>query len=271
MIRRNRTRIRIGIISSMDLIFAGIIGFLAALLVNYLADTLPKGERPGRPLCQHCQSELTWRQYLTFSPCPHCKKGRTVRTFATILLGIGLSLWLWNAPPPKLGYWLGILLLTYFAVVVIIDFEHRYIMISTVLVGAILGLVIGTLLHGVINTFLGGLTGLGIMGAFYLLGILFARYRARKRGIDDGEEALGLGDVYLSTVLGLLLGWPRILYGLFFGVLAGGLISFLLILALIATKRYQTMTVFTAYGPYLIFGAFLILYTPQILTLLSGR
>lgn len=255
----------------MDLIFAGIIGILAATLVNYLADTLPRGERPGQPFCLHCQQPLTWQGYLTLAPCPHCGKRRSWRTFLTLGAGVALSLWLWSAPPPKLGYWPGLLLLTYFAVVVIIDFEHRYIMMTTVLAGAVLGLVLGTFLHGLMNTLLGGLTGLGVMGVFYLLGIWFARYRARKRGIDDGEEALGRGDVYLATVLGLLLGWPRILFGLFFGVLAGGLVSLLLIIGLSLTRRYQAMTVFTAYGPYLIFGAFLILYTPQVLTVLSGR
>lgn len=255
----------------MDLIFAGIIGILAATLVNYLADTLPRGEQPGRPFCLHCQQPLTWRGYLTLAPCPHCGKRRSWRTFLTLVAGMALSLWLWSAPPPKLSYWPGLLLLTYFAVVIIIDFEHRYIMMTTVLAGAVLGLLLGTFLHGLMNTLLGGLTGLGVMGLFYLLGIWFARYRARKRGIDDGEEALGRGDVYLATVLGLLLGWPRILFGLFFGVLAGGLVSLLLIIGLSLTRRYQAMTVFTAYGPYLIFGAFLILYTPQVLTILSGR
>lgn len=255
----------------MDLIFAAIVGFLAAALVNYLADTLPHGERPGRPACQHCKKGLTWANYLTLAACPHCGKRRSWRTFLTLALGIALSSWLWLSPPARLGYWLGMLVLVYFAVVVIIDFEHRYIMMITVLAGAVLGLGVGIFLHGLASTLLGGLGGLGVMGTFYLLGLLFARYRARKRGLDDGEEALGLGDVYLATVLGLLLGWPRILFGLLFGVLAGGVVSLLLIIALVLTKRYQSMTIFTAYGPYLIFGAFLLLYTPQLFTLLSGQ
>lgn len=255
----------------MDLIFAGIIGIIAAVLVNYLSDTLPSEERPGHPACLHCKQRLPWVNYLTLGACPQCNKRRSWRTFLTLALGIAASLWLWLSPPAKLGYWLGMLVLVYFAIVVIIDFEHRYIMMVTVFVGAALGLGVGIFLHGLAYTLIGGLAGLGVMGLFYLLGILFARYRARKRGLDDGEEALGLGDVYLATVLGLLLGWPRILFGLMFGVLAGGVVSLLMIIALVLTKRYQSMTVFTAYGPYLVFGAFLLLYTPQLFTLLSGQ
>lgn len=254
----------------MDLIFAGIVGFIVAGLVNYLSDTLPSGKRPGRPACPYCQNGLTWANYLTLAACPQCGKRRSWRTFLTLSLGIALSLWLWLSPPAKLGYWLGMLILAYFAVVVIIDFEHRYIMMITVLAGAVLGLGIGIFLHGLVSTLIGGLIGLGVMGIFYLLGILFARYRTRKRGLDDGEEALGLGDVYLATILGLLLGWPRILFGLLFGVLAGGVVSLLMIIALVLTRRYQSMTVFTAYGPYLVLGAFLILYTPKIFTILTG-
>ncbi len=255
----------------MDLIFAGIVGIIASALVNYLSDTLPNEERPGRPACLHCKQRLLWVNYLTLGACPQCGKRHSWRTFLTLALGITTSLWLWLSPPAGLGYWLGMLVLVYFAVVVIIDFEHRYIMMITVFVGAALGLGVGVFLHGLASTLIGGLAGLGVMGAFYLLGILFARYRARKQGQDDGEEALGLGDVYLSVVLGLLLGWPRIMFGLLFGVLAGGVVSLLMIIALVLTKRYQSMTIFTAYGPYLVLGAFLILYMPRIFTLLSGQ
>lgn len=241
------------------------------MLVNYLGDTLPNGEKPGQPACLHCKETLPWQNYLTLGACPHCGKARAWRTWLTLALGVAFSLWLWLSPPAKMGYWLGLLVLVYFAVIVIIDFEHRSIMIVTILAGAVLGLAVGIILHGLASTLIGGLAGLGVMGLFYLVGILFARYRARKRGTDDGEEALGLGDVYLSIVLGLLLGWPRILVGLMFGVLAGGVVSLLLIIALVLSKRYQSMTVFTAYGPYLVFGAFLLLYMPQLFAVLSGQ
>ena len=250
---------------------SGIVGFIAAWLVNYLSDTLPNGEKPGQPTCQHCKGTLPWGNYLTLSPCPHCGKRRTWRTWLVLALGIALSLWLWLSPPAKMGYWLGMLVLAYFGSVVIIDAEHRYIMLVLVLVGAVLGLGTGIQMRGLASSLIGGLAGLVIMGLFYLLGILFARYRAKKLGADDGEEALGLGDVYLAIVLGLMLGWPRILVGLMFGILAGGIVSLLLIIFLVLTKRYQSMTVFTAYGPYLVLGAFLLLYLPQIFTVLSEK
>jgi len=153
----------------------------------------------------------------------------------------------------------------------VIDFEHRLILHMVILPGALLGLLAGTVRTNLVSALLGGLVGFGMMLIFYGIGILFARYRARKLGRDDGEEALGFGDVTISAVLGLMLGWPMILYGLTIGILVGGLISLALVIILIAARRYETMTVFTAYGPYLIFGALLLMYFPQFLAFLSGK
>ena len=255
----------------MEPIFAGILGFIAAWLVNYLSDVLPHRRSLGKPVCAHCQADMNWAAYLKFSKCSECGKPRSFRTFITLALGVIASELLWLYPPAKMGYWLGLLVLVYFGVVVIIDLEHHLILHTVSLFGAVLGLFTGIQLHGWQSTLIGGGVGLGVMLLFYLVGILFARYRARKLGSDDGEEALGFGDVTLSTVLGLMLGWPRVFAGLVFGVVAGGVVSLLLIVFLVLTKRYQSMTVFTAYGPYLVFGAFILLYTPQILTVMSGR
>ena len=151
-------------------------------------------------------------------------------------------------------------MLTYFGVVVVIDLEHRLILHPVSIVGAILGLVVGTMAHGITATLLGGLAGLVIMGFLYFIGALFAKYRARKLGKDDEEEALGFGDVILAGILGLMLGWPFIWFGLLLGILAGGLISLIIIAYLLVSKKYQTMSFFIAYGPYLILGATLVMF-----------
>jgi leader peptidase (prepilin peptidase)/N-methyltransferase len=187
--------------------------------------------------------------------------------FAAVSLATLLALF----PPAKLGTWLGLALVAYLGLVVIVDIEHRLIMHTVSLAGAVLGLVTGTVQHGLIATLIGGATGAGIMLIFYLFGLLFARYRARKLGADDGEEALGFGDVTISAVLGLMLGWPLILAGLVFGILAGGIGSLLMIIILVALRRYQAMSVFTAYGPYLVLGAALLIFFPQTLNLFLGR
>jgi leader peptidase (prepilin peptidase)/N-methyltransferase len=255
----------------MTIIVEILLGLAAGWLVNYLADVLPTQRALVRPACPQCGTNFAWRDYLLVSACRSCRRPRSWRAYITIVAALGISIALALYPPKPVGNWLGLVLAAYFGLVVIIDMEHHLILHMVSLAGAILGLAAGWFLHGLVPTLLGGLAGAGTMLVFYLFGLLFARYRARKLGMDDGEEALGFGDVTISGVLGLMLGWPTIMAGLVIGILAGGIISLLIIIALVVTRRYQTMSVFTAYGPYLVLGAALLIYFPKVLTILLGR
>jgi leader peptidase (prepilin peptidase)/N-methyltransferase len=124
----------------------------------------------------------------------------------------------------------------------------------------------GSLLAGLGYSLLGGLFGFAVMLLLYKFGELVARYRARKMAAagqaDDEEEALGGGDVYLAGVLGLMLGWPFIVQALVLGVLLGGLISIIFLLALVLRRRYssEALMTFIPYGPYFILSAFYLLF-----------
>lgn len=216
-----------------------LLSLLAAWLVNQLADRLPPEPRQNR-----------------------------LRSGLVLVIGLGVGLFLSLSSLP-LNPFLALGILTYFGLVTVIDIEHRLILHNVSLVGALLAALAGTWLKGWQSALLGGLGGAGIMFLFYLFGILFARFRAQKRGSDDGEEALGFGDVTLSGVLGLLLGWPDVLLMLICGILLGGLSSLLIVGAQALFRRYQPLETFTAYGPYLILGACaLLFFRPQVLALL---
>jgi len=123
----------------------------------------------------------------------------------------------------------------------------------------------GLYVRGWQSTLIGGAAGFAIMFVFYQFGKLFARWRARRLGKVDDEEALGSGDVTLATILGLLLGWPLIGYGLLLGILFSGIIGLVIILALLLTRRYKTQAfnVFIPYGPFFILSTFLLIYAPM--------
>ena len=254
---------------SLSIAIPILLGWLAALLVNYLSDVLPATRKLRIPVCSQCDTKYTWTDYLLLRGCSACRQARGTRTWLTQLFGVGLSLKIWFSPPTKLGYWLGLILLIYLAIVLIIDLEHRLILHPVSIAGAILALGLGTLQWGLINTLLGGVFGFGIMYAFYGLGVLFTKMRAKKmqtQGMEaDDEVALGFGDVNLAGVLGLLLGWPVIWFGLLLGILGGGLISLLLVVFVLIKQRYQenTLMIFIPYGPYFILSAFILLYLPH--------
>jgi prepilin signal peptidase PulO-like enzyme (type II secretory pathway) len=262
---------------SVTIIVPVFTGLLAGWLVNYLSDVLPLTRRFSQPTCLHCGASLTALQHLSLSTCPSCGRHRGLRAWLVQILGIAASLGLWFQPHPKLGFILGLILLTYFAVVFVIDLEHRLILHPVSIFGAVLGLGVGWVLRGLVSTLLGGLAGFGIMLIFYMLGTLFARIRARKMQAagqhSDDEEALGAGDVILAGVLGLILGWPLIWFGLLIGILLGGLISIPMLVMMVVARRYKqdAWMVFIPYGPFFLISAALIVYLPDLLSALVPK
>lgn len=253
---------------TLALLIPALVGLLCGWIVNYLADVLPATRRLSRPVCAQCGREYSMATYLFLRTCPNCGHRRGLRPWIVLTAMIAISLYTW-INPHRMGYALGMTLVTYFAVVFVIDLEHRLILHPTSIVGALLGLGIGLWVNGPVPTLTGGLAGFLIMFALYALGVLFSKYRARRlkaRGQEaDDEEALGAGDVILATILGFVLGWPFIWFGLLLGILLGGVIGVILILALVVSRRYgkQALMVFMPYGPFFIASAFFILFLPN--------
>ena len=259
-----------------SLLVAIVLGWLSGLFVNYTSDVLPRTRRFSQPVCRNCNNAYSWLDYLTLRACRSCGIMRSLRTWIVQIAMPASFAYFWLNTPKALGLPLSLIVLTYFAIIIVIDLEHRLILFPTSVFGAALGLVVGIYVYHVAkklsfgvavgSSLLGGLIGFGIMFLVYQLGTLVARYRARKMQAagqaDDDEEAFGGGDVYLTGVLGLMLGWEHILYGLIYGVLLGGVVSLMLITASLIQRKYfsQSMMVFIPYGPYLIAGAFYMLF-----------
>jgi leader peptidase (prepilin peptidase)/N-methyltransferase len=239
------------------------LGLLAGGLINYLADVLPHTLRLSRPLCLNpeCKAAFRWTGYLLLRRCSKCGGGRGIRTYVVLILAEVLSIFIWFSPPHRLGFTLGLLVLTYLLLVTVIDLEHRLILRPLSLAGLILAALVGVYARGWQSTLLGGAAGFGIMFLFYLFGRLYTRWRTRRLDTADHEEALGSGDVTLGTILGLLLGWPGIGLGLLLGILAGGAGSLVVILWMLARRNYQALTAIP-YAPFLILSAVVLLFGP---------
>lgn len=251
-----------------------VLGWLAGLFINYAADVLPFTRRFSQPTCTQCGTQYSWSDYLLLRACRSCGETRALRTLLVQILTTAAFVYFWLVPSKALGIPLGMIVLIYFGIITVIDLEHRLILFPTSIVGAILGLIVGTSIHsradglwmGLGKSLLGGLFGFGVMLLLYQFGTLVARIRARKLQAagqaDDDEEALGGGDVYLAGVLGLMLGWPFIWNALLLGVLLGGLISIVFLIALMVRRRYssEALMTFIPYGPYFIISAFYLLF-----------
>ena len=244
----------------MNILFSALLGWLGGILVNYLADILPTSRRLVSPVCVYCfEPQLIWNYLLWPKRCPDCQHHRPWRVWVVEAMFVVISIWLWQSPPERMGYVLGLILFLYFGVVVVIDMEHRLILHPVSLAGGVLCFGVGWLLHGIPATLIGGVAGFLIMLVLHLFGDLFARWLARRRGEILTEVALGFGDVNLSGVLGFLLGWPGIIVGLLLAILLGGFISLIYILAMLVTRRYRTF-VAIPYGPFLVASGIILIF-----------
>jgi prepilin signal peptidase PulO-like enzyme (type II secretory pathway) len=233
-------------------------GILSGTLVNYLGDVLPWTRRVSKPVCNQCGEPIPWNDYFRFKPCPNAHR-RLIRWGIVWGFYILLSILMVFIPPTKLEYLPGIVIFTYFGLLGLIDIEHRVVLNETVFVGLAICVIYGIFLHGIANALIGGLVGFGVMFALYGLGLVFSRWMAKKKELPADEVALGFGDVNLSGLLGLAVGWPLVILELLSAILAAGVISGIIILGMVLLRKYRPFQAIP-YAPFLILAAGVLLY-----------
>ena len=245
----------------MSIILCVITGALTAIILNYLADVLPLTRKFSRPVCRNCGQTFTLKGYLFSFHCPNCKAKPSARYWIVLAAGVLGSLLLALFPLKPLGFWASLPLLAFLALVTIIDIEHRAVLIETDIIGFVLGIVYGLIIHSPVEMFLGGLVGAGIMGVIYFGGILFNRILGKIRHQEMSEVALGLGDVFVCGYLGLIMGWPHIVGMIVIAIILGGVFSLGYILVKLITKKYEAFSAIP-YVPFLILAAVIMFYLP---------
>ena len=224
-----------------------ILGWFVGIAINHAADVLPTRKTLWQqPVCVICDKPYTRRQWSVIiawvtgqQPCTHCGKVRpSLRRSVAIelLIPIFFVFLLWQyGVSLKLG-----LILLYTAILILItvtDLEHRLIFnlvtIPSILLALAAAFITPTLTWR--SALLGGGVAFAMVYLIWLLGVLVY-----------GSGAFGVGDITLSTFLGLILGFPNILLSLIFGIFLGGFVAVLLVI----TRRSGRKS-FIPYGPFL--------------------
>jgi prepilin signal peptidase PulO-like enzyme (type II secretory pathway) len=248
-----------------------LVGVLIGALLNLLADDLPHRNTPQKPYCHNCQTPyrlVQWVALIGFLTgqyrCQQCNAVIHWRkpavelvsalTLAYVYLQFGLTLRM-----ALLGLVLECLLL-----ITIIDLEHRLILYITIFPSAAVAFVYGLfgrefdLQTALVRTLIGGAVGFGVFYFFFLLGQLYSRWVAYRRGEPLDEVAFGGGDANLGGVVGLAVGWPGVLFAVVYAIFAGGAVS-LIYLIVMALRRRNSLFTPIPYGPFIVFGAVIVL------------
>lgn len=216
---------------------------VGALFINYLADVLPETRSFSRPKWWPLNGK-SLQAYFS-----------TPRVLIVQFVFVLLAIWLQKISIPGWSPHILLFIMLYFGLVMIIDIEHRAILHPISLVGAVIFLAFRTGADGFINSLVGGAAGFGILLFIYWLGNHLVQWMAKRKGAALEDSALGFGDVILAGVIGLLLGWPGVVAGLFLGMLLAGIYSAIHILWQLVRGNYQAFTSIPL-GPFVFLGAF---------------
>jgi len=243
-----------------------VLGLVIGSFLNVLIYRTVHGEDfvHGRSKCPHCKHTIFWYDNIPLisflvlgGKCRNCKTKISWRYPAIELLSGLLFVWwffvgftffrLSQAPLDVIQplFWLsvGLMLLIIFAT----DWLYQ-------IIPDYANLILGVLAVGY-RTYL-ALTGamrwedfvMTLLTGFILSGFLFLLWWFTK------GRGMGFGDVKYALVMGILLGWPRALVGIFLAFISGALAGLILILS-----GYKKMREKIAFGPFLVLGTLLAL------------
>ena len=200
------------------------LGLAIGSFLNLCIDRLPKRESIIRPpshcdVCQHRLMPLDMIPLLSYlflrGKCRHCGASIHFRVpLVEAITGLIFVL-LWNHYGFTIELSLGILFSCFFIVIVVIDLEHHLILNCVVYPAIALAFLVPILIpeYVILPAVIGGLIGIGILLPLALF----------------SPSGLGMGDVKLAVLIGLLVGFPQVFVVLFTcfvigGVIAGGLL-----------------------------------------------
>lgn len=248
-----------------------VVGYLTGVLVNFISDWFYVRRKFLGDFTEEEIRDVGWTRYLIYPlsvrtvPLAH-----KIRVFVIEILYIFMAIWLWFNTPESVDLWWGIPVMIYFGVVIVMDVEYRVVLHPISIAGAVLGFIVGVSLRGLWVTLLGGAIGFVVMFLLFKLGEIFMRLVNRRRDEMIDEVALGFGDVNMSGVVGLFLGWPPIIMGLLFAIFTAGIFSIFFVIISIVFKRFRAFAAMP-YAPFLALAALVMLYYPELIVQLVGN
>jgi prepilin signal peptidase PulO-like enzyme (type II secretory pathway) len=243
-------------ISSFDFLFYFLVFVLGSVVGSFLNCVIYRLETresflKGRSCCPHCKHILSWKDLIPIfsflilkGKCRYCKKKISlqyplVELFTAILFLLPVYITLYSSVD-LIFYWI---ISSFLIIIFVFDLKH-YLIPDKIIYPAIVIAFLNQILTSNIEHLTSNLI-LGILPSLFFLAIILISH----------ETWMGFGDFKLSILMGLILGWPKILVALFFAFFIGAVVG----LILISLKR-KKMKSQIPFAPFLISGTFLTIF-----------
>ena len=243
-------------------IFIFIFGLIVGSFLNCVIWRMSKGESFifGRSYCPKCKHDLNFFDLfpiLSFlflkGRCRYCKEKISyqyplVEFFTGLLflflylnLGIGVDLIFW------------LVLISLFIIIFVYDIKYYTIPDRLVFLLILLSII------RILYSFFAGLIYFNDVVLYFLSAIGASLFFFLIWFFSKGM-AMGFGDVKLAFLIGLILGWPYIVIGLFLGFLFGAIVGTIMI---ILKKRQKDSEI--PFAPFLLLGMFVAYFFGEII------
>lgn len=223
--------------------------------LNVLIDRLPKDESiNGRSLCDFCGKKIAWYDlfpiisFFILKGKSRCCKKELSFQYPTIEFISGIIFLLIYFEFGELTSYLKLIILFGLASSLLVIFvsDFKYHLISDYI---LLALFIFSIIYHMIS-----ISFISLLPYFFI-SILAVTFPIWLIYFISKERAMGLGDVYLSAIMGFLLGWKAGLLALYIAFITGAIFGLLLI----ATKNKKLKSKI-AFGPFLVIGTVTMLF-----------
>ncbi len=247
-----------------------ITGCAIGSFLGVVVDRLLNGESiwKGRSHCDHCRHNLRWYDLLPIisffaanRKCRYCQKKLSwfypsieiITGISFLLIGyklFGNNLSLLGEVNYLMLFLYYLLLTCGFIVIFFADIKYGIIPLTTSLfmLAVIIGwyILLPFLSFSPIQAFVLGIETSIISGLLSALAVslLFGFFYLRKW--------MGLGDVIYAFLMGLILGFPKIILGLYIAFITGAIIGVALVLLKMKKIKHETIP----FGPFLVLGTF---------------
>jgi len=249
----------------ITVIIIGILGLIIGSFLNVVVYRLKKGGEIvwRRSYCPKCEHSLNYRDLVPLfsflymgGKCRYCHSAISwqyplVELTTAIIFILGYLKYLYpssilegNATDQLLVYVTFLIFSSFLLIIFVYDLKHYLILDKVTIPALIVALVL--------NYWLGMPLLNLILAAVVVAGFFLLQF------IVSAGKWIGGGDIRLGLVMGVMLGWPKVLVALFLAYILGAVLG----LSLIALKKKQ-------WHSQLPFGTFLSLAT--VITLLYGE
>lgn len=247
----------------MYYIFVFVFGTVIGSFLNVLIFRLPRRISIVTPqsFCPRCNKRIKWYENIPVisyiilgGKCSKCRKPISLRyPIVEALTGL---LFIYTYGRFHFGYPFFFLGFYFSALIVITFIDFSFQVIPDVL--SIPGIFLGILFQLFRSNFVAGIIGMVFGGGMILL-IRVIGGRVYKK------EVMGMGDVYLTAMIGAFVGFPFILPAIFIGALVGAAMG---VAYIIATRQDRESPI--PFGPFLSLGGIaVIIFEPQIYRLFA--